>query len=207
MTTSDSPLSPAFELSEAARAALNVQYGLILVSGEAGSGKTTTLNLFRDAFNKKLGDRAAMSLDFKGNGFGKDFLHFSFPAFGPELYEGATRKEQVNQWGNGIFRTLTIPNPWVVVIDDMPEDFFNTAINMALTGSIVVASMNAASAEDALNKYSKVIDPAGGRGNYLLKMATEASIWQEMSQDPETGQPVMKSYGIDVSKDQSHQYF
>lgn len=207
-----------FELSAPTQAVLGISHGLILVSGPSVSGKTTTLNLFAEAFRKRMHQDQVVAINFEGNAFiPRQRSPISFAPFEPnaiaDLTEEGIAEERKRQraWGNGVARALTIPDPWVVVIDDMPAEFYDTALSMALTGRIVVASVrsnSAKSAEDALESYARVLEGQGDtNARWLMKSAVQASIWQELVTYPETGDTVLETYGIDVSKDSSHDKF
>ena len=163
-----------------------------------------------------MGTDQVVAINFEGNEFiPGQRSPISFPAFESDtvtadMEDGDIENERQRRhtWGNSIARTLTIPDPWVVIIDNMPADFFQTALDMALTGRIVVASMTSKSAEEALETYARVLEAQGNSNAcWLMKAAVEASIWQQLVTDPVTGEVALNAYGIDVSKDTSHDKF
>jgi Tfp pilus assembly pilus retraction ATPase PilT len=213
MTTSN---TPEIKLSDPALAVWGIPHGLILVSGEAHSGKTTTLDLYAKSFGKRMGPDEVIDINFEGNDFVPGQRSpLSFPAFENNAITADSTDESLENegkrmqtWGNSIARTLTIPDPWVVIIDDMPAEFFYTALNMALTGRIVVASIPSKSAEEALETYAKVLEAQGiNSARWLVKAAVQGSIHQKLVEDPKTGTLTLETYGIDVSKDSSDEKF
>lgn len=210
MTTST---TPEIHLSEPAQAVVGIPHGLILVSGPAYSGKSKTLELFADAFGTRIHPSEVARIDFKGNTDepGVSSLNSFMPSPIADLAtaEGiADELRRKKEWSNTLVRMVCIADVWVVIIDDLPAELAQGALDLALTGKIVVVSIHATSAEQALENYADVLETNGSsNGRYLLKAATQASIWQQLVQDPETGDTVLETYGIDVSKDNSSDSF
>lgn len=210
MTTSQ---TPGIRLSEAAQAVVGIPHGLILVSGPAHSGRSTTLELFAEAFSDRIHPSEVERIDFKENSDDPEVS--SLKPFQPSPIADLTTVQDISdelrrklEWSKSIVRKLYIADTWVVIIDDLPFELAQGALDMALTGKIVVVSLHASSAEEALENYADALTANGSsNGRILLKAATQASIWQQLVKDPETGDNILETYGIDVSKDPSNDSF
>lgn len=216
MTNSNTSGASSIQLSETAKAILPISHGLVLVSEPAHSGKTTTVNLLAEAFEEKHGNRKDIAyLNFRGETSDIDRQIYSFSPFVPALEASLATDEEKKaeatrraQWGHSVLMSLAFKTPWVVVIDDIPESLFQEAVSLSLTGTIVIASLPANSAEDALEKYTSTLEAQGDKSaKKLVKMAVEGSIWQQLIKDQASGEFVLDTYGIDVSKDMRAEVF
>lgn len=203
----------SFEFPVEAQSILDIGNGLILVSGEAYSGKSTTLKLMAEAFSERVGPEQVAFVDFNDNGFDPDSPSvISFAPFSRMRDEEILARIPVDEhselsriWGNSIARALTIPDPWVVVIDDMPAEFYETAASMALTGRIVIASMHAGSAEDAVKKYGDLLNSDGSHPTFLMKHTLALSLHQKL--DTTAGKSSLQIDTFMFSDDESDDSF
>jgi len=173
-------------LNDVAKAATDAFAGLIIVSGLQGSGKTTTLELLTEEYRSIGSDDAIFVIDLKLGAIHQGNSSRAIIPFEPLVETESTTDEErkeawehLRDWRQQFKLSLSDSVPWVVVIDDMPEWMSAVALDMALAGSVVIASFEAESATHAVEKMKKTLANEFPKDD-VIDMTLEASIWQEI---------------------------
>lgn len=152
------------EILEVLKRLLDETGGVILLTGPAGSGKTTTIYAaLRESADKSRGGRSLVSLEDPIEvvvpGVAQSQVH---PAVGFDMATG--------------LRSLMRQDPEVIMVGEIRDrETAETVFQAALTGHLVLTTFHAGSAAQAINRLSDMgIEP------YLLRSAIRAIVCQRL---------------------------
>lgn len=122
-------------------------HGLVIIAGPVGSGKTTTMQRIEKACVRdgKRGRYFRIGKEEPARGSGLMFVRNILP--------DNLSPEDTEKWKKSVRTSAARFDPHGVFIDDFDKqevDMAEAVVNMALTGSLVVISIEANTAEEAL---------------------------------------------------------
>lgn len=144
----------------------NRYHGLVIITGPVGSGKTSAVErLEAEVSSKRRGRYFRVGVNEPSKESGLMFVENRLP--------DNLSAEEKTQFERGIQHHAARWDPAGVFIDDIDKldvDMCNVALNMALTGAVVVVSIEANTAEEAV-KY--LVDKTGSfvGSNSILSIA------------------------------------
>ena len=141
-------------------------HGLVVITGPVGSGKTSTVErLESEVSSKQRGRYFRVGMIEPSRESGLMFVNNFLPS-------DLSVEEKV-QFERGIQHSAARWDPAGVFIDDIDKldvDMCNSALNMALTGAVVIVSLEADTAEEAV-KYLADKTGSGVGPNSILAVA------------------------------------
>lgn len=188
-------MSEFISLSEQAENAANTREGIILISGDGNSGKSTTVNLLADAYHSSGPDNSVFTVDFRNLVIRCDDRLHDFPEF---LLTDEIRldtetawdfeRSRLEQWGIA-FKSIFLPHgPWVLIVDDAPDWIIPALVQLADSGVLVIASIRSESSSDAIMKViGSFAKYTGHQDEDIVRRAVAVSIWQKLIHDKTTG--------------------
>lgn len=143
---------------------LNKKYGLILISGATGSGKTTTLFSMINRIDKK--ERRIISVEDPIENEIDDILQVQI-------------NEKINLNFNDVLRSALRMDPDILIISEIrDEETVNTAIRASLTGHLVISTIHSS---DIYSTINRIIEMKVKK--YLLLDSLLGIIYQELDYD------------------------
>jgi general secretion pathway protein E len=152
------------EVLDALRRMLDETSGVILLTGPAGSGKTTTIYAaLRELSDKTRGGRSLVSLE--------DPIEIIVPGVSQSQVQPSAGFEMANG-----LRSLLRQDPEVIMVGEIRDrETAETVFQAALTGHLVLTTFHAGSSAQAVNRLSDMgIEP------YLLRSAVRAILCQRL---------------------------
>lgn len=146
-------------------------YGLILVTGPTGSGKSTTLAAMIDHVNRNL-KRHIITLEDP-----IEFIHEHKRSIIQQREVGS----DTNNFANGLRATLR-QDPDIILVGEMRDlETISTAITAAETGHLVIATLHTNNAAETINRIIDVFPPSQ-QGQIRIQLASvlEAIISQRL---------------------------
>jgi type II secretory ATPase GspE/PulE/Tfp pilus assembly ATPase PilB-like protein len=162
------------ENQEIIRNAINRPYGMILISGPTGSGKTTTLYSMLKELD--TGSKNVLSLE--------DPVEYNLEG----INQSQVRPEIGYTFANGL-RTTLRQDPDIIMVGEIrDEETANLAVRAALTGHLVFSTIHT---NDAMGVIPRLIDM--GIDPYLIAPTLILAIAQRLSRtlcEPKMGEKV-----------------
>ncbi|MDY3617759.1 type IV pilus twitching motility protein PilT [Agathobaculum sp.] len=165
------PLLSSLGLPEAVQGFPRLQRGIVLVTGETGSGKSTTLAAILDEINHTRDDHI-ITLE--------DPIEYLYTPDRCVINQREIGRDTAS-YSDGL-RAILREDPDVILIGEMRDlDTIETALTAAETGHLVFATLHTGSAADAVDRIVEVF-PAGRQKQVRmqLSMTLQAVLSQQL---------------------------
>lgn len=147
-------------------------HGLVVITGSVGSGKTSAVErLEAEVSRQRRGRYFRVGMNEPSKESGLMFVNNFLPS-------DLSAEEKV-QFERGIQQYAARWDPAGVFIDDIDKldvDMCNVALNMALTGAVIVVSIEANTAEQAVKYLADKTDSALGPNSILAVALAEVAV-------------------------------
>lgn len=177
-------------LSPSAQDVLGITSGLIVISGEESSGKSTTLSLLSAGFRAM--DKVPVHVGFGLHNEAVDSHGIMLPFL--DVTEDADLvQEQGEVIAEAFAHIEASALPYVFIVDDVPLPLIRQMVSLAEAGYPVVVSLKASS---ALMAADKLCSGYGVQGFVSpVQSVLAVSIWQQLL-TLTNGKKLLKSYAV-----------